>query len=255
MSSLIQINERKRLFIGLLTTSLFTAGALAMAVWYLIVSPQQSVAYQLVLLVLVVFLVGTVVLVGFGLAGILLTLWLSKNVKWLQGPMRIALNTFFPLVLGVGKVFRIDMDRIRNSFVQVNNQLIEAMNIKLNPENILILAPHCLQHSSCSYKITGNIENCHRCGNCNVDDLLKIRDKYGINIGMATGGTLARKYVKEFKPRAIVAIACERDLTSGILDANPIPVLGVTNMRPHGPCVNTCMNVLTVESALQQFVR
>ncbi|MTI84597.1 MAG: DUF116 domain-containing protein [Firmicutes bacterium] len=255
MSSLIQVNERKRLFIGLLTASLLTAGGLALAVWYLIVSPQQSAAYQLVLLVLILVLVGTVVLVGFGLAGILLTLWLSKNVKWLQGPMRIALNTFFPLVLGVGKVFRIDMDRIRNSFVQVNNQLIEAMHIKLKPESILILAPHCLQRSSCPYKITTDIENCRRCGKCNVDDLLKMRDEYGVNIGMATGGTLARKYVKEYKPRAIVAIACERDLTSGILDANPIPVLGVMNIRPHGPCVNTCMNVPTVESAIQQFVR
>jgi len=29
---------------------------------------------------------------------------------------------------------------------------------------------------------------------------------------MAAGGTLARKYVQEYRPHAIVAIACERDL-------------------------------------------
>ena len=254
MNSLVQANEKKRLFMGLLAASLLTASALAMAVWYLVISPQQSMAYQLVLLILVALLAGVVLLAGFGFAGIIISLWLSKNLKWLQGPMRVALNTFFPLVLGVGKVFRIDMDRIRNSFIQVNNQLVEAMNLKLKPNNILVLAPHCLQRSSCAYKITGSIDNCRRCGGCNVNDLLKVRDNYGVNIGMATGGTLARKYVKEFKPRAIIAIACERDLTSGILDANPIPVLGVTNMRPNGPCVNTCMNVSTLEKVIKEFI-
>jgi hypothetical protein len=254
MNSLVQANEKKRLFIGLLAASLLTASALAMAVWYLVISPQQSMAYQLVLLILMAFLVEVVLLAGFGFAGIIISLWLSKNLKWLQGPMRVALNTFFPLVLGVGKVFRIDMDRIRNSFIQVNNQLVEAMKLKLKPNNILVLAPHCLQRSSCTYKITGSIDNCRRCGGCNVNDLLKVRDNYGVNIGMATGGTLARKFVKEFKPRAIIAIACERDLTSGILDANPIPVLGITNMRPNGPCVNTCMSVSMLEKAIQEFV-
>jgi len=255
MNSLVQVNEKKRLFIGLLGASLLTASALAMAIWHLIISPQQSLAYQIVLLALVIFLAGIIILAVFGFAGILLTIWLSKNVRLLQGPMRVALNTFFPLVLAVGRIFRIDMDRIRNSFVQVNNRLVEAMHLKLQPQNILLLAPHCLQLSTCPHKVTGNIDNCRRCGRCPVSDLLNMRDQYGINIGMATGGTLARKYVKEFKPRGIVAIACERDLTSGILDANPIPVLGVTNLRPNGPCVNTRISVPVVEKAIQHFIR
>lgn len=254
MNSLVQVNEKKRLFVGLLGASLLTAGALTLAIWYLIVSPEHSLVYQVVLLGLVIFLLGTIILAGFGFAGIILTLLLSKNLRLLHGPMRVALNSFFPLVLAVGKIFRIDMDRIRNSFVQVNNRLVEAMGIKISPRSLLLLAPHCLQRSTCPYKITGNIDNCRRCGACPVSELLNIRDKYGIHIGMATGGTLARKYVKEYKPRAIVAIACERDLTSGILDANPIPVLGVTNLRPNGPCVNTSVSIPAVEAAIKYLI-
>lgn len=69
-------------------------------------------------------------------------------------------------------------------------------------------------------------------------------------MGMATGGTLARKFVRDYRPRGIVAIACERDLTSGIQDSNPIPVLGVTNERPNGPCFNTRVEVPQVEEAI-----
>ena len=74
-------------------------------------------------------------------------------------------------------------------------------------------------------------------------------------MSMATGGTLARKFVREYRPRAIVAIACERDLTSGIQDSNPIPVLGITNERPFGPCFNTEIRIERVEEALQFFMR
>ncbi|MGI6559076.1 MAG: DUF116 domain-containing protein [Limnochordia bacterium] len=46
---------------------------------------------------------------------------------------------------------------------------------------------------------------------------------------MSTGGTRARQLVKELKPKGVVAIACERDLASGIQDTRPLKVLGVTN--------------------------
>lgn len=234
--------------------SLLGAVALVSAVWYLIINPQNSPAYQFVFLALVILLLAVVVLAGVGFFGLVLTLWFSKPAPFLQRPIHIAINIFFPLVIAIGKILRIDMDRIRNSFVQVNNQLVKARGLRLKPREVLLLAPHCLQRSTCSYKITGNIDNCRRCGKCAINSLLEMRDKYGINIGVATGGTLARKYVKDYRPKAIVAIACERDLTSGILDANPIPVLGVTNIRPNGPCNDTCISVTKVEEAIQQLV-
>ena len=85
-------------------------------------------------------------------------------------------------------------------------------------------------------------------------DLLNLRDQYGIRVGVATGGTLARKYVKEYRPKAIVAIACERDLASGIQDCSPIPVLGVLNDRPFGPCFNTSVSIHGVVRAIKFFL-
>lgn len=248
------VAEKKRLFIGLLGISMISVIFIVTAIWYLIFNPQQTLIYKVILSGLVILVAGIILLAGFGLAGILYTLWFSKNKIFFQRPIRIALNTFFPLVLALGKIARIEMDRVRNSFVQVNNQLVLVKNVNLEPEKLLILAPHCIQLDKCKHKITGSIYNCRRCGGCQVNDLLNLKDKYGINIGIATGGTLARKYVQEYRPHAIVAIACERDLSSGILDVNPIPVFGVTNYRPHGPCKNTCICLPMVEEAVQHFI-
>jgi uncharacterized protein len=45
-------------------------------------------------------------------------------------------------------------------------------------------------------------------------------------------------------------VACERDLTAGIKDCYPLPVIGIFNERPHGPCFNTLVETAKVEQAL-----
>ena len=245
---------RKRLFLGLLACSLLTAGLLAYALWHLIFNPGESIINQTLVLAMVIFLSTSVVLAGLGMAGILVTLLASKRLSFFQGPMRVALNIFFPVIIGLGRLFKIDVDRIKSSFIEVNNQMVKAVQYRLAPEQLLVLVPHCLQNSDCPHKITVDINNCRRCGKCCVGDLLEIRDRYRVNMGVATGGTLARKYVKDYRPRAVVAVACERDLTSGIQDSTPLPVLGVTNERPFGPCNNTFIDMVRVEKAIKFFI-
>ena len=96
--------------------------------------------------------------------------------------------------------------------------LAEAPRI-VKPERLLILVPHCLQYHECRVRITGDIENCDACGKCRIKELVRLSCKYHVSISVATGGTLARRIVKEKQPSVIIAIACERDLTSGIQDA------------------------------------
>jgi len=60
--------------------------------------------------------------------------------------------------------------------------------------------------------------------------------------------------VVERRPRLIIAVACERDLAGGIQDSYPLPVFGITNHRPHGPCYDTEVDLERVEEALNFFL-
>ncbi len=71
---------------------------------------------------------------------------------------------------------------------------------------------------------------------------------------MVTGGTLARQTVKNIRPKAVLAIACERDLTSGIQDVYPLPAVGVMNIRPHGPCYNTRVDMTLVRQEIENML-
>ena len=70
---------------------------------------------------------------------------------------------------------------------------------------------------------------------------------------MATGGTLARLFIKEKKPEIIIAVACKRDLMSGIFDTFPMNVYGIYNKIVKSPCVNTDIDVEKIEEIIKKL--
>ena len=143
---------------------------------------------------------------------------------------------------------------MERSFIEVSNHLVRQKLIRVLPGRLLVLTPHCIQKDTCPHKITRDVHNCKRCGQCQVDALLELTGKFGVNLAVVTGGTLARNVLKTLRPQAVLAIACERDLTSGIQDVFPLPVIGVLNERPFGPCCNTRVDLARVEEILQDMV-
>lgn len=163
-------------------------------------------------------------------------------------------DLLYPMLIILGNTLSIPKNEIRKVYVKLNNDYIYSNRYNIKSEDILILIPHCIQKSECKLKITTDVKNCKSCGLCNVADLLKLQNKYNVNVFIATGGTLARKKIKEFRPKAVVAVACERDLTAGVQDIKQIPVLGVFNKRPNGPCVDTKIDAEEVENAIKFFI-
>lgn len=162
-------------------------------------------------------------------------------------------SILFPMIAFVANTIGISKNEIRKVYVKLNNKYIYSNKYNIKSEEILILIPHCVQKNSCKLKVTTNIETCAKCGLCNIGDLVKLKEKTNINIFVATGGTLARKIIMDKKPKAVIAVACERDLTAGVQDVKKIPVLGVFNKRPNGPCVDTSIDVKEVDDAIKFF--
>ncbi len=75
--------------------------------------------------------------------------------------------------------------------------------------------------------------------------------KPGVKVYTVTGGGQARKVIRAQRPTAVIGVACERDLMSGIQDVAPkLPTLGVTNKRPNGPCKNTLIDIGELKKAI-----
>jgi hypothetical protein len=166
------------------------------------------------------------------------------------------LRLLYPLLMLIAAFFKDKRDRFQALIININNRLVRRAWSSIShtgPQRVLLLLPHCLQVTECDVRITYNIMNCKRCGRCGIKDLIGLAENSKLDIFVATGGTIARRIVGDVRPDAIVAVACERDLSSGIVDTYPLPVLGVTNNRPFGPCLNTRVDLAKVQEALQFF--
>ncbi len=246
---------KKRLFILLGMVSLLVYGAVFGAIWFIMNSTSPAV-HHLMMTALAAGCVMLLIGMTIGLGSLVLGLMFGNGAGWTQKLGRRIVDLFYPMVLFVGKVIGISKEEIEDSYIKINNQMTVAADKKFRPEEVLVLAPHCLQNTSCPHKITIDVHNCHRCGKCSVDGLLTIAEETGVNFVVASGGTFARKFAREYHPKAIVAIACERDLTSGIQDMKQqsIPVVGVLNERPNGPCHNTSVQLCKVRQAISYFI-
>lgn len=170
--------------------------------------------------------------------------------RWLRG---LSLKVLYPALMLFGSFSKDNKEKLQGWLINLNNKLI-AME-KPGASRLLLLLPHCLQINECNIRITQDIYNCKRCGKCQITNIIQIADDNDLKLFVATGGNLARKIVTDARPHAIVAVACERDLISGIADSFPLPVLGIINERPFGPCINTRVSLQQVKEAIEFFCK
>ncbi|HEX3234799.1 MAG TPA: DUF116 domain-containing protein [Gemmatimonadales bacterium] len=127
-------------------------------------------------------------------------------------------------------------DWVENAAVKVYNGLAVLRGRKVGKGELLLLIPRCLSKET-------------------LDGVLGIAGRYGVPVFVATRGQLARRVIRERRPRAVVAVACERDMVSGLHDvAGKIPVLGLTMTLPAGPCKDARLNLGQLEEWVRAYV-
>jgi uncharacterized protein len=244
---------KKRLFIGLIMGTCFLLCIFLISLWIVpfigltAIHPASPLIWGILVSTAILFVIWA----SFGLV---LNIVSGRTLPFFGRMRGITVTLFLPLMILLGRTLGISKDRIRSSFIKVNNELVTAKNGRYAPHELLLLMPHCLQSSKCAIRLTYDINNCQRCGKCPLTGLLALSDKYGIHLAIATGGTIARRIVVQKRPKLILAVACERDLASGIQDTYPLPVFGILNRRPHGPCLDTRVGLEDLEAAIRKFL-
>ena len=244
---------KKRLFIGMLSLTTILMAVALYIIWYIGVPGLASIQPALPW-ILGVIVTAVVVVAFLGIFNMVLAVAGLPYVPFLQKQTYELINMLFPLAVRLGKVFGISRRRLEGSFIAVSNLLFNRMGIRVPADRLLVVTPHCLQLASCPHKITRDPENCKRCGGCDIGALVTLSHEMGFHFFVATGGTLARQIVYKTRPKAVLAIACERDLMSGIQDVYPLPAVGVLNIRPNGPCYNTHVDMAEVRAQLEKII-
>ena len=152
---------------------------------------------------------------------------------WLErGPFLRLMN----LTSLVSRVFR-RRDWVEHAAIDVYNTLAVRRGRTVGRGELLVLIPRCLSKLA-------------------LDGVLSIAGRYDVPVFVATRGQLARRVIRERRPRAVVAVACERDMMTGLRDvAGKLPVLGLTMRLPNGPCRDAMLDLETMERWIEGWVR
>lgn len=243
----------KRLFVSLMSVSFIAVAAVFAAAWR-IARPGLAELNIWLPDVFGLLLLGIAGMLALGIFSMLAGILGWRVPSCLQRQTYGLMNMLFYVALGAGRLLHIPRRQIEGSFVAVSNQIIKNRHLKVPPDKLLVVTPHCLQLATCPHKITRDPSNCKRCGGCDIGALVTMAEEMGFHFFVVTGGTLARQTVMRLRPKAVVAIACERDLASGIQDVYPIPSVGVLNLRPNGPCYNTHVDLAEFRRAIEDIL-
>ena len=135
-----------------------------------------------------------------------------------------------------GELFGVRRDLTGHASVAVYDRLALARQRQVTPDELLILIPRCLSRES-------------------LDGVLDIAKRHGVSAFVATRGQLARRVIKERRPKAVVAVACERDMVSGLHDvAGGVPVLGLTMTLPNGPCKDASIDLALMDEFVRKYL-
>ena len=227
---------------------------LAIAVFTYVYNYFTIDIYNQVLLVFIILAAVTIILIAYAMLAVFHAYRKRSVSTFMLLPVRLALRIVIPFTILITGMLKKDKDAIRILFIDINNILVQSGEKRYEPDRILVLLPHCLQDSGCNHKITGDIGNCKECGKCTIGPILEIVRRKGVRAVVVTGGTAARNLICREKPDVILSVACERDLAVGIADVSRIPVIGVVNERPNGPCKDTCVNVQLLEERLDSLI-
>jgi uncharacterized protein len=157
--------------------------------------------------------------------------WAQKVLKMLGG-----VRWLISPSLWIGKWFGWSRDQIGHAFVQLHNRLEILPPLVRDATKLLVLVPRCLSKEV-------------------LTNLATLRTRFGFTQMTVVGGTEARRTIGRMKPEGIIAVACERDLLSGVKDVRGrVPILAFSNIRPEGPCKNTTVDLTAVEKGIYLFL-
>ena len=158
---------------------------------------------------------------------------LALPEAWLERGPFLRLMNFTSLVSrAFGK-----RDWVEHAAIDVYNALAERRGRSVGKGELLVLIPRCLSKQA-------------------LDGVLAIAGRYEVPVFVATRGQLARRVIRERRPRAVVAVACERDMMTGLRDvAGRLPVLGLTMRLPNGPCRDAILDLDVMERWVKGWIR
>jgi len=192
-------------------------------------------------IIIVALILLSIILVFLGIGAIVL-FWNAQKII-LPRLTLFVVSTFELPIKKVIRFLKINLDD--NSFTNIDVAKVDIMIAQLRTmlskdkftktpvEDRAIFVPQCLRSPRCPAPTLPEGLQCIKCGRCGLFLLKEECERLGYRFFIAPGGTLIKRMVKKYKPRAVLGIGCPHELKEGsaLMEAYGLPAVGVQLKR------------------------
>ena len=142
-------------------------------------------------------------------------------------------------------------DNIDKLYVELKNSMHDDRFRRIPTKSKVIFLPQCLRNAkTCTAILEPTGWQCQKCSGHTTCKVYRIQEKAeakGYRVFVVPGGSMVFKLIKEIKPKAVIGVACMKELMMA-LEELKIPSRSI--LLSKDGCVNTDVKLTEVFSAL-----
>ncbi len=148
----------------------------------------------------------------------------------------------------------VESERVDEAYIDLKNKIHLDNFVKVPKNKRIVLLPQCLRRRKCKAKKTDLGFVCASCSpkSCQVYKIIKKAKELGyLGTFVLPGGSMVPKVFKKTKPKAVIGVACPKELGLGIPVAEKAGLaVQVVKLKKDG-CVDTEVELVDVFEKLE----
>jgi len=190
----------------------------------------QVVIFIIILLVILIFM--TLILGNF---------LLKKKKLLFPRILLFGLNTTYPIIKYILKLFSLDDLIIDRISIDLRNSLNKEKFENIDSKDVIIVLPHCLRSINCPAKLGPAGIECINCNKCDIGIIKEIADKKDMTVYIVPGSSFIKNVLKVKPFKAVIGVACPIDLNKSMTALSDFTPRGIYLLKDG--CINTVVDV------------
>lgn len=184
-----------------------------------------------------VFIAGILILALLSITLLLGRLLIKKDRLMFPKLLLFTIDVFYGLFKKFSENVGVDAKIVDQIGVEVRNKVNEKIFNRIEPQDKILVLPHCLRNPECEATLESSGLVCKDCNRCVIGVLKEKGEAMGYQVFIIPGSTFLKKIVEKNKFKAVLGVACYQDLNLAMTQLSKFHCQGVPLLRDG--CINT----------------
>jgi len=185
----------------------------------------------------IVFILGLVILTLLSVTLILGKLLIKEDKLVFPRLLLFTIDMFYGLFKKFSENVGVDAKIVDQIGVEVRNKVNEKFFKKIEPQEKILVLPHCLRDADCEAKLEASGLVCKDCNRCVIGVLKSKAEDKGFKVFIIPGSTFLKKILEKNNFKAVLGVACYQDLNLAMMKLSKFSCQGVPLLKDG--CINT----------------